>query len=81
MNAQRELVKVTAALEHATARERAVATGGGGEHATMVAQVYVAILRARAAQLRRLIDLGERATRSQPQRDDVGLLAELAERV
>jgi hypothetical protein len=78
MNAHRELVKVRAALEHATARERAVASEGG-EHATLVAQVYVAILRARAAQLRRLIALGESASRFEGQQDDA-LLVELAGR-
>jgi hypothetical protein len=51
MSVQRELVKVTAALEHMEARERAVKDAG----AIAVTQVYVAVLRARAAQLRRQI--------------------------
>lgn len=63
MNAQRELVKVTAALEHAAARERAQARGRGGDHAVSVAQIQVAILRARAAQLRLLIAQSERTHR------------------
>jgi len=56
MGVERELVKVTAALEHLEARERE----SNDARAVAVTQVYVAVLRARAAQLRRQISSRQR---------------------
>lgn len=57
-NPRRELAQVTVALQHALSQQR---PSGPDEHfdpSALATQVRVAALRARAAQLRRLIALG-----------------------
>ena len=57
-SARRRLANVTAALEHALARERAQGPPQRFEPRVLAAQVRVAMLRAQAAQLRRAVASG-----------------------